>query len=364
MSFTFYPTASVDIAPVKRVTETTVAQHFLKTTEYKQGVGGQLVSGSLNETAVQFPGMVNGLVDTLVRAYSSHHEIILTPDNFWMAILTQFSVYLTQNAEALREKFVSHQGQKELIVKGGGTLWTADFATMSQEMTLQIADNLKDDSVRDWALPSFTTTTHTDRVASSVVLMASMQKYFTYKFELECGLPKVTLLGTPDDYKKLAAKLDRLLEFEIPRSNLMKKWHTFLRPIVSELISASQGNPDLTFWNRVCTHYGGGSGPSYLSGWVTAFCVFNDKGEWQGDKLSKKGTVFDWPLVDTNDIPSGLVSVPVKVDDNGVVYNTRMLAGSFLANKVGEALSPRSDWCLGLIDEATVTKNQKSKPWE
>jgi hypothetical protein len=43
-------------------------------------------------------------------------------------------------------------------------------------MTEQIAANLKDDSVRDWIMPSFTTTTINDRVVCSVVMMAAMQK--------------------------------------------------------------------------------------------------------------------------------------------------------------------------------------------
>jgi hypothetical protein len=60
-----------------------------------------------------------------------------------------------------------------------------------------------------------------------------------------------------------------------------------------------------------------------FSGWVTAFCYFNEKGKCQGNQFSiphwsGKNIQSDYPLINTNDIPSGLVSVPVKIDDNGV----------------------------------------------
>ena len=38
------------------------------------------------------------------------------------------------------------------------------------------------------------------------------------------------------------------------------------------------------------------------------------------------GTLYH--RVDTTDIPNGYVSLPVTVDDNGVIYKTRMVAGS------------------------------------
>ena len=66
-----------------------------------------------------------------------------------------------------------------------------------------IQKNLTDGSVRDWIIPNFTTTTDNDVMVSSVVMMAAMQSYFSYKFCLRCGIPNVTLLGTPEDWIKL-----------------------------------------------------------------------------------------------------------------------------------------------------------------
>lgn len=118
----------------------------------------------------------NGLVNALTLAYNRHHNIVLRPEDFWTAVLTQFSSYVNANSEKLRDKFVNFNGKRELKVTAGGSLRTADFDKMSVSMTEQIAANLKDDSVRDWIMPSFTTTTINDRVVCSVVMMAAMQK--------------------------------------------------------------------------------------------------------------------------------------------------------------------------------------------
>jgi hypothetical protein len=103
----------------------------------------------------------------------------------------------------------------------------------------------------------------------------------------------------------------------------------------------------------VCHRIEGGSGPSFISGWLSCFCLFTEKGKWQGDHLSVniwgKEITSEWPLVDTEDIPPGYVSVPVIVDDNGVEYKTQMFAGSFAVSKVNSTtLTPRSDWLIAL----------------
>ena len=37
----------------------------------------------------------------------------------------------------------------------------------------------------------------------------------------------------------------------------------------------------------------------------------------------------DWPLMDTQDVPSGATAVPILIDDNGTGYEGHMIAGHF-----------------------------------
>jgi len=130
------------------------------------------------------------------------------------------------------------------------------------------------------------------------------------------------------------------------------------------------------FWNKIADYHGGGSGPTYLSGWITAFSPWSSEGKWidptcapgveippvkkpqsgepvlvsfmdKPEDLRKDGRalVLDvnphqgtspsaenskrtmFPIIDTDDIPPGFVEVNVKLDDNGAEFETVMVAG-------------------------------------
>jgi len=285
----------------------------------------------------------HSFVQAAYLAYSSHHHLVIRPDDVWIAIMTQFSSYVDQNAEKLRNKFVDFQGKKELTVSSGGSLRTAPYDYLARMMEDQIAKNIKDPSVRSWVVPDFSTTTSTDRVVGAVVLMAAMKNYFSYKFMLLCGLPQVTLLGTVEDWKDVRNRAQRILEFDAG-DRRMVAWGKMLFPVLDKFVETASGSPDRDWWQRIANRTGGGSGPRYLSGWITVFSVFSDTGKWIADSSG------EWPSVNTNEVAKGLVSVPVTVDDNGTVYETEMHAGHMVVRLAdeGTTIIPQLDWCLTL----------------
>ena len=351
-----FRTSDKSSEPVSYNTQPKGLKQILKSLiEYKKSNLGEIIQHSSDNSSCPY-GVNNGFVLSIVRAYNKNHNIVLRPDDFWTAVLTQFSLYVNANAEALRDKFVDFSGKKELVVETIGTLRTVNYGELSKTMSDEIQKNLKDDDVKSWVTPDFSTTTDNDRIVASVVMMASMQKYFDYKFGILCGIPQVTLLGTPDDYVKLRTKIDGLLKYEIEDQNYMEKWHTYLVPIFDELIKASRGNETYDFWTRICHYQDTGSGPTYLSGWISAFCVFNEHGKWQGGKTeirtwNSRIIKNDWPIVDIDDVSPGYCTVPVKVDDNGTEYDTIMFDGSFATNSInGTTIQPRIDWAIVLKD--------------
>jgi len=319
----------------------------------QDGPRPQILQSSAGSEELAYPANW-GLVSSIVEAYNRHHELVLRPDDVWQAIITQFSFYVNANAEELRDCFVDFQGQKTLVVYMGGTLHTADYAAFANRMVDEnITKNIKDPSVARWLIPDFSTTTAADRVAASVAVMSTLQAYFNYACCLCCGIPKVTLLGTPADWRDLRARVDRLPNYDLS-SGHMVAWHALLVPVLDQFVLAAEGKPDIQFWDCVCSRHGGGSGPSYLSGWVTVFACFTHKGTWQGSTRPSGGS---WPMVDFDKLPVGAVAVPVLVDDNGVQYDTQMLAGQFAYEACGDeavALRPRTDWCIAYPGEAKV----------
>ncbi|KAG8627705.1 hypothetical protein KVT40_003578 [Elsinoe batatas] len=199
---------------------------------------------------------------------------------------------------------------------------------------------VKDPELRSWMMPSFTTTTDTDRIVASILMMGSLQKYFSYLFTLTCGIPSVTLLGEREDWEEILGRLDKLPTF----GTEPERFSTLLRPVLRRFVASFDTKPAVDvhdFWTKIA-HMTGGSGPYYLSGWLTAFCFWDNDGNllYQNPqrpvsheefKGSLAGCELDQTLyhrVNTNKIPSGYAAVPVTVNDNGQIHHTEMVAGS------------------------------------
>ncbi|KAF9350896.1 hypothetical protein BGX26_010966, partial [Mortierella sp. AD094] len=178
--------------------------------QYK--LSDEILQSSLQATSDILPRH-NGFVLTLSEAYNEHRALIIRPDDVWTAILVQFNFFVNGNAELLRSQFVSHEGQKTLKVEEIGNRYTVDFGKMAQDMTAEIDRNVVDPSLRKWILPTFTTTTNNDTIVSSVIMMATMKKYFKYIFSLRCGLPRVTIEGEKRDWENILERLEKLKEY-------------------------------------------------------------------------------------------------------------------------------------------------------
>lgn len=291
----------------------------------------------------------NGFVHTVIEAYNRHRALIVRPDDVWLAILTQFSFFVNGNAEALRSAFVAHEGKRELVITAIGNRYSVNPGDLACRMTTLMQEHIIDESLREWIMPSFTTTTVTDSATSAIVMMGTMKEYFSYTCCLMCGIPKVTLEGEKKDWENILHRLERLKKYGVQTI----AWYHLLRPVISRFVSAYD-NPtspvNLDFWNKVAHLTSAGSGPTYLSGWITAFCVFNEQGRWQGPKfnentenapdlsLSKFALPypeadhltldgFPYPRIDSGDVPCGHTYVDVKLNDNGQVFDTRFVAG-------------------------------------
>ncbi|KAL9637424.1 MAG: hypothetical protein Q9164_002196 [Protoblastenia rupestris] len=287
----------------------------------------------------------NGFVHGAIRAYSNHHHLQIRPEDVWFAIISQLSFYINCHAEELRELFVAHEGKKELVVTfRSGSRYSVDFGIFAQKMSRLIEENVVDPELRSWTMPAFSTTTKHDKVIASILLMGVTQKYFDFKCCIECGLPSVTLLGEKADWELIYNRLDKLETFGAESSEFCR----LLRPVVSRFVKSFDDPASeeiISFWQRIAHHYNMGSGPSYYSGWITAFCFWNADGESlyrfpaHGDDLNSIAwEKARYPLlhldgatyhrVDSDDVPPGYSSVPVKVDDNGDLFDAMMIAGS------------------------------------
>ncbi|KAJ7059467.1 hypothetical protein C8F01DRAFT_1220193 [Mycena amicta] len=238
----------------------------------------------------------NGFVSTVFKAYAQHHALIVRPDDVWLTILSQFNFFVNGNAEALRKSFVAHEGKRTLKITSP---WPPHFGNMARRMANLIHENVVDPYLRDWAIPSFTTTTDTDRTAASVLLMATLSQYFDYVFEVVCGIPRITIEGTREDWMLILQRLEKLKEYGVETT----AWYHLLRPVIAHFVAAfdpsERAKPEhKEFWRRVAHQeatddYCGA--PEYMSGWLNAFTVFNQDGKWIGHALKNDSIITPIP---------------------------------------------------------------------
>ena len=313
----------------------------------------------------------------MLKAYSDHNAIVLKPDSFWQAILTQFGFYVTANAEQLRDRLVDFKGQKGLKIEVDATLETHDYAAFATRMLDEkIMKNIKDASIAEWLLPNFTTTTPTDRVTACVSVMSALQKFFSYHMAMcGCGLPEVTLLGEVSDWEILRAKIDRLLEFEIERSDYMQQWHTLLAKVLDKLVESASGNPDLKFWETVIKRKPNASGPGYFTGWMSTFNVFTKEGMWRGSNFGCEDGygpntwkwTSEWPAIGPDSLSLGLCQVPVHVQDCVTEEWTecKMFAGMFRTEiQNSNTLVPTNDWFIAAPNQQVIDAVEAESPKE
>ncbi len=298
------------------------------------------------------PELGNGLVGVAFEAYNKHHCLVLRPDDIWIAIGTVFAGYVDRNHERMRSTFVNHEEKVQLVIEGkGGDIYTVDYDDLISQTVSQIKENTKK-KIREWMECDFSTTTSTTLAVSQLILMSSMKNYFSYTWFLKCNLPRVTLEGERVDWIKIQERIKFLRSFE--KETVLHKWADVLEHVIQYFIDAFDekvdGKTDSSgFWNRIATQTGGGSGPSYLEGWILAFYPFDDKGKYCLNSLAniRKGKRFG--KINTNNISPGVVSVPVIfIEGCGRIYQTEIITG-FLSGQTSDkerSLQPNVGWAL------------------
>ncbi|CUS08755.1 unnamed protein product [Tuber aestivum] len=317
----------------------------------------------------------NGLVNGVIRAFQQDLHLVLRPDDIWLSILTQFSMFVNGNAEHLRAQFVSHEGQKNLTVDiRPHSIRSIDMGKFAQAMTVLIHQNVVDAQLRELIMPNFSTTTDEDKSVAAIVMMGTLQRYFTYRLRGGCGFPSVTLLGEKSDWEEVLRKVQQLPKYGAQTA----EWTRLLTPIIQYMIASfsQPTSPDIkNFWLRACHaagQDGSGDNASTISGWITAFCFFKETGqrtpEYSDEQLGRyesKTSIAErkrlvlgdavYPIIHPSSIPKGVVSVPVVVEDHatGLEHETTMVAGSVgmapsAADGGGDltTVQPRSGWWI------------------
>ena len=298
----------------------------------------------------------------VVYAYACHKSLALSPDMIWLLISQGFARYVNAHAEELRPKLVDHTGKMDLVVQFKTK--KDDWPKLIEGFASQIDQHTKGEIAKT-ITANFTTTGPVERVASQITLMESAKKYFNYiAMRLSCGIPSITIQGTPNDWEAVLSKTKKLEEYGLG------EWTKSLEPILQEFIRASEGRPNQQFWKCMVKQQpteklkGGGCSmdkPTELDGWFLK--LFPDE---NGEILSS--------TPHTKNMASEMVVVGFKyriVDHltNAVLGEKPMeLRAGFIGaeeDSKTNTLTPKIGWLVNnaLSEEEIKEKQEKKGEW-
>jgi len=274
------------------------------------------VAGVGEDVVVHYDKHDKGLFSQIFQAYSNHWDLVTRPEDWWFEIIRKVALAIDNNSkkESVRKFFVSHEGKKELRVILGQSVESANYSSFLEQMTDQVAENIRQPEYVDIMRANFSTTTDIHRIVSNIAVMNSVQEYFDFYGSILCGIPRVEMIGEEEDWQALADKFDSLQGYLAPISVDigLEGWWQGASAVLENLASSYSGKWDqdvnmTEWWSKIVTQTGsGGCGiPERFSGWF----------------------VTDFLATEMTEIPSGLVSVPLTVTDGYTTEDTALVAG-------------------------------------
>lgn len=312
-------------------------------------------------------------------AFYGHWPLVVSPDDVWFCLAQGFAHHVNLNAEALRHRFVRHEGKAKLTVSredfvlGRTNPWPEAFTAFSD----QIADHVGR-ALRDVVVADFSTTTPFHRVATEVALMDVFQPYFEYEMMIGCGIPAIVLRGAPDDWRDVRRRAATFADYGL------REWVDALTPVLDQIEASSRGHHDRAFWASLYRHRSS-SGGSALTGWIQVLFPYI---EVERGKLGPNPYVKTWAAdyrhavesrgrgrwKDSEEIagphllqlPSGVAGAPVRVTDGrtGERHDMRFVAGMFgvAQDPATLALSASFGWAVAydqVLPSTTASRRRR-----
>ncbi len=214
----------------------------------------------------------NPFAGTFLQAWNRHLPVRFSPDHVWMAILDGVSLHIAKEPEKWRKRLkIGHDGKRELKLHLDPKDYAIrDSASFWEGISKRLLNAMPDSTqqiLEEHFLAKYTTTSPTVEIAYRMKILESVQPFFDYAGSVECGIPRITLEGTPDDWIQLRTRARRLGKLGF------SKWMEALEPILAEFIKTSQGSPSLSFWRSFFrVESSGGCDIVYeANGWITRF---------------------------------------------------------------------------------------------
>ena len=261
-----------------------------------------------------------GFFSAIMECYNNHWALKTIPDDWWSTVVKTVATAIDDHSknEKVRQFFVNHEGKKELEVI---VSYPINYEIFFHNMTNLIQSNINIEGYVDTVSSNFSTSTPTHRIVSEIMVMSSMQEYFEYIMTILCGIPYIEFLGSEDDWAMLKVQLYKLKEMlkPIEKEIKLEGWWDEVAVIFDKILQSVRGDVDIEWWTNILV----------ITQSETFGCgrrkreIETTYDGWFITKLLNK----KYGVTSLRALKSGLVSVPLTINNNGLISKAAIVSG-------------------------------------
>jgi hypothetical protein len=247
--------------------------------KYESAVGGRATEPRVINTGGSTMDGGGGLLETVHMAYNFDKDLILTPDDVFLTILSGVGAHIAKDPEKYRHAFVSFEGKKDIEIECDEPPQHWERCGVFEKFCEQIRSHVGD-KWHDATLCDFSTSTPLEKLLSQLGFMKATESYFEFHVDRMCGIKTMTLQGTVEDWCKVREKVEVF-------STLgdLEWWMQELRLVLDQFVLARKGFVTPSFWRRMIfgEHHDAGkyepvADKCYVTGWVLALFPYTKSG--------------------------------------------------------------------------------------
>ncbi|WP_018557875.1 MULTISPECIES: DUF4419 domain-containing protein [unclassified Streptomyces] len=293
------------------------------------------------------------LLRALHTAFTAHLPLSLSPDVLWYAVVHEVAVHVRLDPSAYAGMFTRTPGHRQTILVRDDSApedWERSVNLVREPLRALIGEG-----TAELFLPAFSTTTPADATAALVALMDVVSPYYRFRWQSLCGIPRIRLEGTPEDWRLLAARARELAG----RFEGLRPYFGGLQPVLDTVAETAEGRGvDEEFW-RSLYKYRSESGGSWVTGWINAFFAHRYTDDGPVPK-----SAFGAGRSDETHFPSHVSRVPFRWETPALTLDMAFLGGVLGLERDGAWLRPRLGHAVvELLPESEGRDERLPEPW-